>query len=241
MEYPQEQIKPYGSNGSKTEQVAEMFDNIAPAYDRLNHLLSFDIDKLWRRKAIQKLRHLHPERILDVATGTGDFAIQTYKHIHPTEMVAIDISEGMLQQARAKAEGLGISFRRADCMELPFADGCFDVVTVAFGVRNFEHLDQGLCEMQRVLRKDGRLLVLELSEPTTFPLKQLYQWYSKAILPNIGRFVSHDKEAYKYLPRSIKAFPKAVQVRRILLDDGFSKVNIHRLTGGICTLYEAVK
>ena len=142
MEYPQEQIKPYGSNGSKTEQVAEMFDNIAPAYDRLNHLLSFDIDKLWRRKAIQKLRHLHPERILDVATGTGDFAIQTYKHIHPTEMVAIDISEGMLQQARAKAEGLGISFRRADCMELPFADGCFDVVTVAFGVRNFEHLDQ---------------------------------------------------------------------------------------------------
>ena len=126
-------------------------------------------------------------------------------------------------------------------MELPFADGCFDVVTVAFGVRNFEHLDQGLCEMQRVLRKDGRLLVLELSEPTTFPLKQLYQWYSKAILPNIGRIVSHDKEAYKYLPRSIKAFPKAVQVRRILLDDGFSKVNIHRLTGGICTLYEAVK
>ncbi|MDO4950152.1 MAG: bifunctional demethylmenaquinone methyltransferase/2-methoxy-6-polyprenyl-1,4-benzoquinol methylase UbiE [Bacteroidales bacterium] len=241
MDYPQEQIKPYGEDGSKTEQVAEMFDHIAPTYDRLNHMLSFDIDKLWRRKAIRKLRSLHPERILDVATGTGDFAIQTYKHIHPTELVAIDISEGMLQQARVKANGLDINFHQADCMALPFASDYFDVVTVAFGVRNFEHLDQGLCEMQRVLRNDGRLIVLELSEPTSFPLKQLYHWYSKDILPNIGRFVSHDKEAYKYLPQSIKAFPEAMQMRRILQDDGFRKVNIHRLTGGICTLYEAMK
>ncbi len=241
MDYPQEQIKPYGEVGSKTEQVEKMFNHIAPAYDKLNHLLSFDIDKLWRRRAIRKLSCLHPERILDVATGTGDFAIHTYEQVRPTEMVAVDISEGMLRQARTKAEGLDISFRQADCMALPFADNHFDVVTVAFGVRNFEHLDRGLCEMQRVLRTDGRLIVLELSEPTSFPMRQLYQLYSKVVLPNVGRFVSHDKAAYKYLPQSIKAFPRAVQMRQILLHDGFRKVNVHCLTGGVCTLYEAVK
>ena len=199
MDYPQEHVKPYGNNGRKAEQVERMFDHIAPAYDRLNHTLSLGIDRRWRKHAIKWLKPFRPQQIMDVATGTGDFAILACRMLKPQQLIGTDISEGMMQIGREKVKEAGlegsIRFQREDCEALSFPEATFDAVTVAFGIRNFEHLDRGLQEMCRVLRKGGHLVILELSTPSRFPMKQLYQIYSKFI-PLVGCLISHDNNAY---------------------------------------------
>lgn len=243
--YPQESIKPYNAQEKKSVQVEKMFDHIAPAYDRLNHTLSWGIDKRWRKKAIEWLRPFHPERIMDVATGTGDFAIQACKSLHPRQLIGTDISEGMMNigKEKAKKEGLDsiLSFAKEDCMNLSFGENEFDAVTVAFGVRNFEDLDKGLSEIHRILVPGGHLVILELSVPESFPMKQLYTIYSKVVIPTLGKLFSKDKKAYIYLPASIRAFPQGEIMRKAISQAGFRKVNFKRLTFGICTLYIATK
>lgn len=245
MKYPQEHIKPYGDNGEKVEQVERMFDNIAPAYDRLNRTLSLGIDTYWRRKAINSLRSHHPQTIMDVATGTGDFAIQAYQTLQPRQIIGTDISEGMMNVGREKVQKKGLSgsivFAREDSASFSYADSTFDAVTVAFGVRNFENLDQSLSEICRVLKENGRLVILELTAPDRFPMKQLFAVYSRVIIPTIGRLVSKDKSAYHYLPQSIQAFPQGEVMREIITRAGFREVRFQRLTFGICTLYTASK
>ncbi len=244
MDYPQEKVKPYGQEGKKVEQVERMFDHIAPAYDRLNHLMSLGIDRSWRRTALKWLRPHRPQQMMDVATGTGDFALLACRMLRPQSLVGTDISEGMMQVARRKAREAGlddrIRFRREDCEALTFADASFDAVTVAFGIRNFEHLDRGLREMCRVLRPGGHLVILELSTPDRFPLKQLYRIYSR-LIPLMGRLVSHDRSAYTYLPQSIRAFPQGEVMSESIRRAGFSDVRFRRLTFGVCTLYMATK
>lgn len=243
--YPQENIKPYDKDGSKAAQVEKMFDHIAPAYDNLNHLLSWGIDKYWRKKAIALLKPFRPQHIMDVATGTGDFAIKACKELNPDELIGTDISEGMMNVGRKKVKQLGlerqISFAKEDCTSLSFPDNRFDAITVAFGVRNFEDLDRGLKEMYRVLVPGGHLVILELSTPERFPMKQLYSIYSRIVIPSLGKLLSKDRSAYTYLPQSIKAFPQGEVMQRILHKAGFSQVRFKRLTLGICTLYFATK
>ena len=222
-----------------------MFDNIAPAYDQLNHTLSWGIDKSWRKKAIQWLKPFTPQRKMDVATGTGDFAIQACRVLNPKELIGPASSEGMMNVGRQKVKEAGlesrISFAKEDCTALSFPDNRFDAITVAFGVRNFEDLDKGLREMHRVLDTDGKLVILELSEPEWFPMKQLYALYSKVVIPTLGKLLSKDRSAYTYLPQSIKAFPQGEVMREIILKAGFSEARFKRLTLGICTLYTATK
>lgn len=245
MNYPQENIKPYNKNGEKTEQVEQMFDNIAPAYDKLNHTLSLGIDRSWRRKAIAWLRPFHPRRIMDVATGTGDFAILACRKLNPEQLIGTDISEGMMKVGREKAKKADlsdrISFVREDCTSLSFANESFDAVTVAFGIRNFDNLDKGLSEMYRVLTPGGHLVILELTTPDRFPMKQLFAIYSKVVIPLLGKTLSKDKNAYHYLPETIKAFPQGEVMKTVIAKVGFSEVEFRRLTFGICTLYTATK
>ena len=243
--YPQESIKPYNEEEKKSVQVERMFDNIAPAYDQLNHTLSWGIDKSWRKKAIDWLKPFNPQRMMDVATGTGDFAIQACRVLNPKELIGTDISEGMMNVGRQKVKEAGlesrISFAKEDCTALSFPNNRFDAITVAFGVRNFEDLDKGLKEMHRVLSDNGKLVILELSEPEWFPMKQLYALYSKVVIPTLGKLLSKDRSAYTYLPQSIKAFPQGEVMREIILKAGFSEARFKRLTLGICTLYTATK
>ena len=243
--YPQESIKPYNEEEKKSIQVERMFDNIAPAYDQLNHTLSWGIDKSWRKKAIDWLKPFNPQRMMDVATGTGDFAIQACRVLNPKELIGTDISEGMMNVGRQKVKEAGlesrISFAKEDCTALSFPNNRFDAITVAFGVRNFEDLDKGLKEMHRVLSDNGKLVILELSEPEWFPMKQLYALYSKVVIPTLGKLLSKDRSAYTYLPQSIKAFPQGEVMREIILKAGFSEARFKRLTLGICTLYTATK
>ncbi|WP_281644073.1 bifunctional demethylmenaquinone methyltransferase/2-methoxy-6-polyprenyl-1,4-benzoquinol methylase UbiE [Bacteroides zoogleoformans] len=245
MDYPQEHIKPYGKEGTKSEQVEEMFDNIAPAYDKLNHTLSMGLDRSWRRKAIDVLRPFRPRRIMDVATGTGDFAILACRELQPDALVGIDISEGMMNVGREKVSKAHlsdkISFAREDCLSLSFADASFDAVTVAFGIRNFDGLDKGLSEICRVLKAGGHLVILELSTPERFPMKQLFSIYSVAVIPLLGKCISKDNSAYTYLPQSIRAFPQGEVMQEVILRAGFGKVHFKRLTFGVCTLYVAEK
>ena len=245
MDYPQEHIKPYGNDGKKSEQVEEMFDNIAPAYDKLNHTLSMGIDRSWRRKAIKYLRPFRPRRIMDVATGTGDFAILACRELQPDSLIGTDISEGMMNVGREKVkkEGLSdkISFAREDCTSLSFADNRFDAITVAFGIRNFEDLDKGLSEMCRVLKPGGHLVILELTTPDRFPMKQLFAIYSKVVIPLLGKLLSKDNSAYHYLPDTIKVFPQGEVMKGVISKAGFGEVHFRRLTFGICTLYTATK
>ena len=212
MDYPQEHIKPYGNDGKKSEQVEEMFDNIAPASDKLNHTLSMGIDRSWRRKAITYLRPFRPRRIMDVATGTGDFAILACRDLQPDSLIGTDISEGMMNVGRQKVKAAGlesrISFFKEDCTALTFPAKRFDAITVAFGVRNFEDLDKGLREIHRVLDDNGKLVILELSEPDWFPMKQLYAIYSKEVITPLGKLISKEQSAYTYQPQYIKAFPQ---------------------------------
>lgn len=245
MNYKQEEIKPYGGQEEKHVLVERMFDNIATSYDRLNHTLSFGIDKRWRRKAIRCLLPHHPKMLLDIATGTGDFAIQSASMLPQVQIMATDISEGMMDVGSQKVKALGldsrITFKKEDSTALTFQTAQFDAITVAFGIRNFQSLDTGLSEMHRVLKAGGRLVILELSYPTHFPMRQGYWIYSKIIMPTVGRVISGDKEAYSYLPASIEAFPQGEVMQEILLKAGFKEVNFTRLTFGVCTLYEAIK
>ncbi len=243
--YKQEEIKPYGKEGEKGKLVEEMFDNIAPTYDTLNHRLSWDIDKGWRKKAIRQLLPFQPKAILDIATGTGDFAILSVKELRPQRMIGIDISEGMMKigQKKVEAEGLQhiVSFKKDDCTHLSFDDNSFDAVTAAFGIRNFQNLDQGLSEMYRVLRPNGHLSIVELTTPVSFPMKQLFKLYSHTILPVYGKLISKDTSAYSYLTNTIEAFPQGEVMLDILRKAGFKNASFKRLTFGICTMYFATK
>ena len=245
MDYPQEHIKPYGNDGKKSEQVEEMFDNIAPAYDKLNHTLSMGIDRSWRRKAIKYLRPFRPRRIMDVATGTGDFAILACRELQPDSLIGTDISEGMMEIGRQKVKQQGlentISFAKEDCLNLSFQDESFDAVTAAFGIRNFQNLDQGLKEMCRVLKKGGHLCIVELTTPVSFPMKQLFSIYSNTVLPMYGKLISKDQSAYSYLNKTIEAFPQGEVMMEVFKKAGFAKAEFKRLTFGICTLYFATK
>lgn len=246
MGYAQEYIKPYHTNGRKKDQVEQMFNNIAPAYDPLNHILSLGIDRSWRRKAIRWLQTFRPATILDIATGTGDFAILAGKYIRPKKILAIDISEEMMkigQQKVAKAKlDTIISFKKEDCAALSsLPNESFDAVTVAFGIRNFEDLDRSLTEIHRVLRTGGHMAILEFSSPISFPVKQLFAVYSRIILPTVGRLISKDNSAYAYLPETIRAFPQGEVMQGILLKTGFKDVKFKRFTAGICTLYMVTK
>ena len=243
--YEQEKIKPYEGNGHKREQVERMFDNIAHSYDLLNHSLSWGIDRRWRRTAIDALRPFCPQRILDMATGTGDFAILCAERLKPQAITGADISEGMMQIGRQKVRERKlehiITFRKEDCAALTFADNTFDAATVAYGVRNFENLDQGLNELCRVLKPGGHLLIVELSAPQKFPMKQLFRIYARAVMPVIGRLISHDRNAYTYLPATMEAFPQGEVMQGILTKAGFSQVMFRRFTFGISTMYLATK
>ena len=222
-----------------------MFDNIAPTYDTLNHRLSWDIDKGWRKKAIRQLLPFQPKAILDIATGTGDFAILSAKELRPQRMIGIDISEGMMKigQKKVEAEGLQhiVSFKKDDCTHLSFDDNSFDAVTAAFGIRNFQNLDQGLSEMCRVLKPNGHLSIVELTTPVSFPMKQLFKLYSHTILPVYGKLISKDTSAYSYLTKTIEAFPQGEVMLDILRKAGFKNASFKRLTFGICTMYFATK
>ena len=242
--YQQETIKPY-HNGSKAEQVEQMFDNIAPTYDQLNHRLSWDIDRGWRRKAIKQLQSYKPQTMLDIATGTGDFAILAAKMLQPQQLIGADISEGMMEIGRQKVKKAAldniISFERQDCLNLSYTDNTFDAVTAAFGIRNFADLDCGLSEMCRVLKKGGHLSIVELTTPVSFPMKQLFHLYAHSVLPVYGRLISKDTSAYSYLTKTIEAFPQGERMVEILKKAGFAEAQFKRLTFGICTMYFATK
>ena len=243
--YQQETIIPYGAKTDKTQQVEQMFDNIASTYDTLNHRLSWNIDRYWRRKAIRKLQPFAPKEVLDIATGTGDFAIQTCRFLPSVSIKGVDISEGMMAVGQKKVELMGlqerISFERQDCTALTFDDNSYDAVIAAFGIRNFADLDKGLREMCRVLRPGGHLCILELTQPVAFPVRQLFQIYSHTVLPLYGRLISKDSEAYTYLTKTIEAFPQGERMVEILQQAGFRQAQFQRLTFGICTLYFATK
>lgn len=245
MTYKQEHIKPYGEGEAKGKQVEQMFDSIAHSYDLLNHLLSMGIDKHWRRAAINSLKPFAPRKMLDVATGTGDFAIMSAKELQPESLLGVDLSEGMMDVAREKVkkEGLEqtISFKQEDCMQLTFPDDSFDALTVAYGIRNFEDLDRGLREMRRVLKPSGRLVIIELTSPQRFPMKQLFWLYSHVLMPLVGKIVSHDSKAYTYLPATMEAFPQGEVMSEILKKAGFTDIRFKRFTFGLSTLYTAAK
>ena len=244
MAYQQEQINPY-TCGDKAQQVEAMFDNIAPTYDTLNHRLSWNIDKGWRRKAIKQLEPFAPKMLLDVATGTGDFAIQACQMLDGVHVTGIDISEGMMDVGRKKVNELGlterIAFEREDCTRLSYSNTTFDAITAAFGIRNFADLDAGLREMCRVLRPGGHLSIVELTTPVSFPMRQLFHIYSHTVLPVYGRLISKDTSAYSYLTKTIEAFPQGERMVDILLKAGFAEASFRRLTFGICTMYFATK
>ncbi len=234
-------VKPYRNiEEGKKEQVAKMFNNIAPKYDFLNHILSLGIHKRWRKKAVKILRPLEPKRILDIATGTGEFAL-TLMQLNPDKVVGIDIAEAMLAVGRKKIAKKNLTDKidllEGDSENIQFPDNSFDAITVAFGVRNFENLERGLTEMCRVVRPGGKVLILELSKPHVFPIRQLYKFYFFNILPLWGRLFSKDKAAYMYLPESVAAFPDGDDFLRIYEKCGFKNVRQIRLTFGIASIY----
>ncbi len=238
-------VVPYKEDRSgKKEQVARMFDSISGNYDFLNHFLSLGIDIRWRKKAIKLLAPGKPKLILDVATGTGDFAVEALK-LNPVKVIGIDISEGMLEVGRKKMKDRGYDSRieliSGDSENLPFEENKFDAVIVAFGVRNFENLEKGLAEMHRVLKPGGRMVVLEFSRPRMFPFKQLYNFYFNFILPKIGKLISKDPAAYTYLPESVQAFPDGEIFNGILSRIGFKDTLCKPLTFGISSLYTGIK
>ncbi len=239
------EVKPYDQTGSKKKQVSTMFDNIAPWYDFLNHFLSLGIDISWRKKAISSLRELQPKKILDVATGTADLAIEATKQLSPEKVIGIDIANEMLEVGRQKLKRKALSDKiellLGDSENIGFPDNTFDAVTVAFGVRNFENLEKGLQEMLRVMRPGAKVAILEFSKPTLFPFKQLYNFYFKNFLPVIGRLTSKDPKAYSYLYESVQAFPDGKNFVNVLERLGYQSATYKPLTLGICTLYLAEK
>ncbi len=238
-------VKPYGDDSkSKKQEVAEMFNNISAKYDFLNHFLSVGIDKIWRKKAVKKLGTVQPKRILDLATGTGDFAIASLK-LNPEEIVGMDISEGMLAVGREKMKKNGfdhiISMQLGDSENLPFEDNYFDGLTVGFGVRNYENLEKGLGEMLRVIKPGGMAVILEFSKPAKFPVKQYYAFHSKYLIPFFGKMISKDSSAYTYLPDSIQAFPEGDHFLKIMEKVGYASVERQIVSGGIATIYSGKK
>lgn len=245
MTYDAEKIVPYSSSENKGAQVERMFDSIAENYDTLNHTMSMGIDRGWRKKGLSALKKSHPQQILDIATGTGDLAIQAYDILKPESILGIDISEGMMDVGRKKVEKAGLSdfitFDKQDCMNLRLPENSFDAAMVAFGVRNFEDLDKGLQEILRVLKPGGQLMILELTTPQHFPLRQGHWLYTKLFIPVIGRIISRDKAAYSYLPKSIQAFIQGKDMVNTLLKNGFRQASYKTYTLGACTMYLAEK
>jgi demethylmenaquinone methyltransferase/2-methoxy-6-polyprenyl-1,4-benzoquinol methylase len=241
-----ENITPYQSqNATKKEQVATMFNNISGTYDFLNHFLSLGIDVLWRKKAIKELKSIKPRVMLDVATGTGDFAFEAINILKPEKIIGVDISEGMLDVARKKINDRNLqhifSVQMGDSEGLQFSDDHFDAITVAFGVRNYQNLEKGLADMYRVLKPEGKIVILEFSKPRAFPVKQGYNFYSNKVLPFFGRMFSKDKSAYTYLPESVAAFPDGDDFIKLMDKVGFKKSKDIRLTFGICAIYTGIK
>lgn len=224
----------------KKEQVKEMFNSISDTYDRLNHVLSLGIDKRWRRKAVEILANDKPNKILDIATGTGDFAIKLHECLG-AKITGVDISEGMLQVGRKKIKDSNlesyIDLELGDSEYLCFSDNSFDAVTVAFGVRNFENLEKGIREMYRVTKENGKVVILEFSKPVNFPFKQLYSLYSFHILPILGGLFSKNRDAYIYLPESVRKFPDGKEFLEVMRDCGLSNCCQKRLSLGIVTIY----
>ena len=239
-------VTPYqDSNAGKKEQVARMFNNISGTYDFLNHFLSLGIDIIWRKKAIHMLLKDKPKLLLDVATGTGDFAFEAIKILKPDQIIGVDISRGMLDVAEEKIAKRGLAqvfqVRLGDSEQLLFDSDTFDAVTVAFGVRNFENLEKGLSDIWRVLKPGGKVLILEFSKPKKFPIKQLYNFYFKYITPTIGKLFSKDKNAYTYLPESVAAFPDGTDFTTLMTKVGFKVAACRALTFGICSIYTGKK
>ena len=246
MEYKAEKITPYNGTESKTGQVRQMFNSIAPAYDFMNRAMTFGIDRIWRKIAVKIIKASAPKQILDVATGTGDLAIQLHNAIHPEKgIIGIDLSKGMLEVAQHKVKEANldkvISFEEGDCLKMRFAENTFDAVTVAYGVRNFEHLEQGYAEMHRVLNPGGILCVVELSTPTNPVIKLFYDIYTHTLIPLAGRLVSKDVRAYSYLPESIAAVPQGEAMLDIMRRAGFKECRCRKLTFGVCSIYVGVK
>jgi len=237
-------VKPYNTDKSKKEEVAQMFNNISARYDFLNHFLSLGIDHIWRRKAVNTLREIQPKRILDLATGTGDFAIALLK-LNPTQIIGMDISSGMLDVGKNKMKAKQVShiidMQLGDSENMPFEDGYFDAITVGFGVRNYEHLEKGLTEMLRVTRNGGKIVILEFSKPKRFPIKQVFGFYSRFIIPFFGKRISKDEKAYAYLPDSVAAFPEGKAFTDILSKLGYKQVDATLVSGGIATIYTGIK
>ncbi|AZB25678.1 MULTISPECIES: bifunctional demethylmenaquinone methyltransferase/2-methoxy-6-polyprenyl-1,4-benzoquinol methylase UbiE [Chryseobacterium] len=236
-------VTPYNSEATKKSQVEDMFDNIAPKYDLLNHVLSMKIDVLWRNKLVKWMKNDNPQEVLDVATGTGDLAITIEKGTG-SKVVGLDLSQQMLNVGVIKIKKLKldgkISMQKGDAENLPFEDNRFDAVSVAFGVRNFENLTKGLAELRRVVKDNKSVYILEFSKVEGF-MGPLYMFYFRNILPAIGRLVSKDNRAYTYLPDSVNAFPFGEKMKQILLDTGFKKVEYKKLSLGIATIYKATK
>ncbi|WP_339905437.1 bifunctional demethylmenaquinone methyltransferase/2-methoxy-6-polyprenyl-1,4-benzoquinol methylase UbiE [uncultured Cyclobacterium sp.] len=238
-------VVPYkNQKEGKKQQVANMFNNISKNYDLLNHVLSMGIDIIWRKKAIKMLQEDKPKLILDIATGTGDFAIEALA-LKPEKIIGVDISEGMLSEGRKKMKQKKldhlIELQMGDSEKLLFEENKFDAVIVSFGVRNFENLEKGLADMYRVLKPGGKTVILEFSTPKKFPMKQAYSFYFKYILPQIGKMVSKDNSAYTYLPESVKAFPDGNDFINILERVGFKKTQCKTLTFGISSIYVGIK
>lgn len=230
---------------SKKQQVATMFDNISGTYDFLNHFLSLGIDIIWRKKAIKSLRSINPKLILDVATGTGDFAFESLKILNPNKIIGVDISQGMLDVAKKKIADRKLQdkfeVQLGDSEGLLFDEHTFDAVTVAFGVRNFENLQKGIDDIFRVLKPGGKAVVLEFSNPKKFPVKQLYNFYFNSVTPFFGKLFSKDNSAYKYLPESVAQFPEGPAFVAVLKNAGFAETVVRPQTFGICTIYIATK
>lgn len=234
-------VKPYNSEQTKKEQVREMFDNIAPRYDLLNHTLSMSIDRIWRRRVVRIVRRAHPRRILDVATGTGDLAIEMARRIRGVQVLGVDLSEGMLDVARRKVSARGLDERVVldvgDAEHLAVSDASVDVATVAFGVRNFGDLEAGLREMARTLRPGGKVVILEFSRPRNRLFRSLYEFYTFRILPRIGGMVSKDKRAYEYLPASVGEFPAPAAFMDLMERAGFRNCRARSQSFGIAQIY----
>lgn len=242
----EKKITPYkDSSEGKKKQVEQMFDTISENYDGLNRVISLGSDVKWRKKVIKMVAKNRPKTILDIATGTGDLAIQFAEKTSAEKIVGLDLSEGMLSVARKKVSGKNISekieFVQADSEALPFDDNTFDAITVSFGIRNFENLEKGLSEIYRVLKKGGIFVILETSVPSKFPFKQGYYFYSKNVLPLVGKLFSKDKVAYKYLSESASVFPHGKVLNNILRKIGFNEVKNKPQTFGVATIYNATK
>ncbi|HEY0261795.1 MAG TPA: bifunctional demethylmenaquinone methyltransferase/2-methoxy-6-polyprenyl-1,4-benzoquinol methylase UbiE [Chitinophagales bacterium] len=239
-----EKVTPYSTDATKKEQVREMFDNIANNYDFLNRVMSLGIDRTWRTKAVNYIGETKPQMILDLATGTGDFAIEALR-LNPKQIVGLDLSEEMMEIGRKKATAHNaatiLTFQQGESENMPFADNTFDAITVGFGVRNFENLEKGLSEMLRVLKPGGRVAVLEAARPMNFPFRQIFDVYYKYIMPLFGKLFSKDARAYSYLPESINAFPEGPKFVALLSKIGFKNAEFKPLTFGSCAFYQCEK